>query len=89
MASNVRFVPKSGAGRLMCELPGVGSETRRIANSIQSKANAMLSPDGYSLEGFQLVELEMNGHVVRTKTDHARCSESRNKTLTKAFNSSR
>ena len=29
--------------------------------------------------------MEGNGYVVRTKTDHARYSQNKNKTLTKAF----
>ena len=59
------------------------------AESAESAANGALSPDGYSTPGFETKTMEMNGYVVRTKTDHARRSENKNKTLTKAFHSAR
>lgn len=89
MAKGVVFRPRSGAGREMCELPGVGNITSKVASSIESAANGALSPDGYSTPGFETKIMEMNGYVVRTKTDHARRSENKNKTLTKAFHSAR
>ena len=56
---------------------------------VESAANGALSPDGYSTPGFETKIMEMNGYVVRTKTDHARRSENKNKTLTKALHSAR
>lgn len=86
--ASVVYKPNMGAGRELCSLPGVGAMTSKIAESIRSSATSMLDPDeGYANEDFEKVEIDMNGYVVRTKTDHARYSENRNKTLTKAFHS--
>ena len=89
MATGAVFRPSSGACRERGVLPGVGGSTSKAASSIESAANGELSPDGYSTPGFEMKTMEMNGYVVRTKTDHARRSENKNKTLTKAFHSAR
>lgn len=83
--ASVRYVPKSGALRTFMRSAEVGAMTSRAADQVQSAANGMLSDDGYRNEGFEKKAMEGNGYVVRTKTDHARYSQNKNKTLTKAF----
>lgn len=68
---------------------GVQSVVDDMAQSVASAANAMLDPDeGYIYDDFEVKEFQVKlatGRVVRTKTDHARYSQAKNKTLTKAL----
>lgn len=90
MASAVRVKWIPHVGRVLCELPKVGEMTSGLADRCSAEANSLLDKDeGYVLQGFEVVSIDMNGYVVRTKTDHARHSQNKNKTLTKAFNSLR
>lgn len=83
---SARYVPKSGSIRAFMRSGEVGAMTSAAADQVQSAANGMLSKnDGYRYEGFEKVAMEGNGYVVRTKTNHARYSQNKNKTLTKAF----
>ena len=85
---SVRYVPNRGAMRTFMRSEEVGAMTGAAADQVQSAANSMLSEDGYKkYDGFEKVAMEGNGYVVRTKTDHARYSQNKNKTLTKAFHS--
>lgn len=86
--ADVDFKINRSIFRKLRAMPEVGAIARSAANSCASAANSMLDPDeGYRLEDFEVVPLEGNGYVVRTKTDHARHSQNKNKTLTKAFHS--
>lgn len=68
---------------------GVQAVVDEKARSVASTASAMLDSDeGYHLEDFEVKEFQgrlATGRVVRTKTDHARYSQAKNKTLTKAL----
>ena len=85
---SVRYEPKRGALKPYMQSAAVGAITRAKAEAIAASANSMLDPDeGYNYEDFEVVAMEGSGYVVRTKTDHARYSQNKNKTLTKAFHS--
>ena len=88
MARSVRLKMEPSFGRPLAELAGVGDMTRELAERCADAANGMLDKDdGYIAQGFEVKPMEGNGYVVRTKTDHARHSQAKNKTLTKAFHS--
>lgn len=83
-----RFKPdRAGYAALMDSFP-VQHATRAAAESVRGGANAILSKDGYRLVGFEMKPFQgklARGYVVRTKTDHARYSQARHKTLQKAL----
>ena len=86
--ADVDFKMNKAIFRTLRAMPEVGAMTRSAASSCASAANSMLDPDeGYRHEDFEVVALDGNGYVVRTKTDHARYSQNKNKTLTKTFHS--
>lgn len=86
--STTRVKWVSHPGTVLCSMPAVGVRAQMLAEACAERANGMLSAhDGYRYPGFEVVPMEMNGFVVRTKTDHARRSQAKNKTLTKAFGS--
>lgn len=88
MARSVRLRMAPGFGRPLVKLAGVGDMTRGLAERCADAANGMLDKgDGYIYRGFEVKPMEGNGYAVRTKTDHARHSQAKNKTLTKAFHS--
>lgn len=59
------------------------------AEDVASRAQASLSQrEGYIMEDYEVVTFQgklAQGRVVRTKTDHARYSQAKNKTLSKAL----
>lgn len=59
------------------------------AEDVASRAQASLSQrEGYILEDYEVASFQgklTQGRVVRTKTDHARYSQAKNKTLAKAL----
>ena len=70
----------------------VQSLVRQAADGVCERANALLSPDGYRLVGFECKPFQGTlapGFVVRTKSDHARYSQARHKTLQKAMRGGR
>lgn len=79
---------RAGYAALMDE-PGVQAVVQRVADDIADKATSMLDPDeGYDLDDFEVREARgqlARQRIVRTKTDHARYSQAKNKTLTKAL----
>lgn len=91
MGSTVKFgrfkADKAGYAALMNSGPVQGAVSRP-ARSVLSAANAALGKDGYRLPGFEVRPFQgklAHGFVVRTKTDHARYSQAKRKTLTKAL----
>lgn len=63
---------------------------RSKAKAVKAAADASLSPGGYRHEGHEVKDVTgelANGCVVRTKTDQARYTQAKRKTLTKAVNS--
>lgn len=58
------------------------------AQSIKGAADAGMSEGGYQLQGHEVNEFQgklAKGRVVRTKTDQARYTQAKRKTLTKAL----
>lgn len=91
MARSVRFGKfkwdRTGYKALMDSGP-VQAAIARPARAVLSAANGMLAADGYERDGFEVKPFEgklTRGMVVRTKTDHARYSQAKHKTLTKAL----
>lgn len=87
-----RFVPdKAGYAEVM-NSAAIQNELKRKAEAVKSTADSMLSEDGYALEGHEVKQFQgklANGYVVRTKNDHARYAQAKQKTLTKAMGSSK
>lgn len=81
---------RSGYADLM-DGAAVQALVQRAADSIADAASSMLDQDeGYKYDDFEVKDFQgelARGRVVRTKTDHARYSQAKNKTLTKALNS--
>ena len=72
--------------------PGVQSAIERKAQAVKSSADAGLSHGGYDYEGHEVKEFQgklARGRVVRTKTDQARYSEAKRKTLSKSLGAAR
>lgn len=82
---------RAGYAALMCS-PGVQSVVERKAQAVKSSADAGLSHGGYDYEGHEVKEFQgklARGRVVRTKTDQARYSEAKRKTLSKSLGAAR
>lgn len=82
---------RAGYAELM-DSPGVQSVIERKAKAVKSSADAGLSHGGYDYEGHEVKEFQgklARGRVVRTKTDQARYSEAKRKTLSKALGAAR
>lgn len=82
---------RAGYAALM-DSPGVQSVIDRKARAVKSSADAGLSHGGYDYEGHEVKEFHgklARGRVVRTKTDQARYSEAKRKTLSKALGAAR
>ena len=87
-----RFVPDKAGYAAVMNSAAIQGELQRKANAVKNSANAMLSDDGYVLEGHEVKQFQgklAKGYVVRTKNDHARYAQAKRKTLTKAMGSSR
>lgn len=82
---------RAGYAALMDSGP-VQSLVKGKAGAVASSADAMLSPGGYAVgdhEAKPFTGSLARGYVVRTKTDHARRAQAREKTLTKALGSAK
>ena len=82
---------RAGYAALM-DSPGVQGVIDRKARAVKSSADAGLSNGGYDYEGHEVKEFQgklARGRVVRTKTDQARYSEAKRKTLSKALGAAR
>lgn len=82
---------RAGYAALM-DSPGVQGVIERKARAVKSSADAGLSHGGYDYEGHEVKEFQgklARGRVVRTKTDQARYSEAKRKTLSKALGAAR
>lgn len=87
-----RFVPNKAGYAEVMNSSAIQSELQRKANAVKSSADAMLSEDGYALEGHEVKQFQgklANGYVVRTKNDHARYAQAKRKTLSKAIGSAK
>lgn len=76
----------------LMDSPGVQSAIERKAQAVKSSADAGLSHGGYDYEGHEVKEFQgklARGRVVRTKTDQARYSEAKRKTLSKSLGAAR
>ena len=72
----------------LMDSPGVQGVIERKAQAVKSSADAGLSHGGYDYEGHEVKEFQgklARGRVVRTKTDQARYSEAKRKTLSKSL----
>lgn len=77
---------------VLMDSPGVQGVIDRKARAVKSSADAGLSHGGYDYEGHEVKEFQgklARGRVVRTKTDQARYSEAKRKTLSKALGAAR
>lgn len=82
---------RAGYAALM-DSPGIQGVIDRKARAVKSSADAGLSHGGYDYEGHEVKEFQgklARGMVVRTKTDQARYSEAKRKTLSKALGAAR
>lgn len=82
---------RAGYAALM-DSPGIQGVIDRKARAVKSSADAGLSHGGYDYEGHEVKEFQgklARGRVVRTKTDQARYSEAKRKTLSKALGAAR
>lgn len=82
---------RAGYAAIM-DSPGVQSVIDRKARAVKSSADAGLSHGGYDYEGHEVKEFQgklARGRVVRTKTDQARYSEAKRKTLSKSLGAAR
>lgn len=82
---------RAGYAALM-DSPGIQGVIDRKARAVKSSADAVLSHGGYDYEGHEVKEFQgklARGRVVRTKTDQARYSEAKRKTLSKALGAAR
>ena len=93
--SSVKFgkfkMSRAGYAALM-DSPGIQGVIDRKARAVKSSADAGLSHGGYDYEGHEVKEFQgklARGRVVRTKTDQARYSEAKRKTLSKALGAAR
>lgn len=93
MASSVKFgrfkADKAGYRQVKNSAQVQGMLKVR-AEAVKRAADAALKADGYRLEGHVVKHVELpragdRAYMVRTKTDHARRSQGKHKTLTKAL----
>ena len=93
MARGVKFRWSRAGYQAVLDSDGVQSMVADVAQAIADRAGSMLDQDeGYELDDFEVKDFHgklARGKVVRTKTDHARYSQAKSKTLTKAKNSMR
>lgn len=77
---------------VLMDSPGVQTVIERKAQAVKSSADAGLSRGGYDYEGHEVKEFQgklARGRVVRTKTDQARYSEAKRKTLSNSLGAAR
>lgn len=95
MASRMRFRGDMGGYRAFMNGSSVQDHVDGIAREMTDKARAMLSPDWgdparedhFEVVEFVAPEFGVGARLVATNTEHAKRSQSKNKTLTKAFRS--
>ena len=90
MANMSSYTPDYSGYRAILKSAKVQALLNSKAQNVASSADGMLSSnDGYYLNSFEVKDFTTKsggtGKVVRTKTDHARYSQAKNKTLTKAL----
>ena len=93
MASRMRFRGSLGGYRAFMNGGAVQGHVDGIARDMADKATSMLSPDWggparedhFEVVEFTAPEFGVGARLVATNTDHAKRSQSKNKTLTKAF----
>jgi hypothetical protein len=76
----------------VASMPGVQRMVSDSAESTKKAADAALSEGGYSLPGHEVKDFQGKlapGKVVRTKTDQARYTQAKRKSLTKALGSAK
>lgn len=83
------FKPNRAGYAALMNSAQVQSVIEGKAEAVRDAADSALSDDGeYRYEGHEVKEIEgklARGRVVRTKTDQARYSEAKRKTLSKAL----
>ena len=91
MASSVKFgkfkMSRAGYAALM-DSTGVQGVIERKAQAVKAAADAGLSAGGYAYKGHEVKDFQgklARGKVVRTKTDQARYSGAKRKTLSKSL----
>lgn len=87
-----RFKPNRAGYAALMGSPQVQSLIDAKAEAVKAAADDGLSEGKYEYEGHEVKEIEgklARGRVVRTKTDQARYSEAKRKTLSKALGSAR
>lgn len=95
MARGIRFKPSYPGYRALMAESGIQGMVGDAAEKIASRATSMLSgdwgappeEDHFMVEDWTGPRFGAKGRMVFTHTEHARRSQSRNKTLTKALNS--
>jgi len=93
MAKGFRVVPNRAGYRAVLNSSQVQADVQKRAEAIARRANASIGrPEGYRLDDFEVKEWQgklAKGYVVRTKTDHARASQTQRNTLMKALDAGR
>lgn len=90
--ASVRFVKNSSGIKELMNNPQIQAMLDSKARAVQKTANAMLSKEGYTrVNSFEVSDRTFNdgrkAKNVYTRTNHAKYSQNKNKTLTKAFRS--
>lgn len=93
MASSIRFRGNMGGYRAFMNGSAVQGHVDGIAHDMADTASAALSPDWgdparedhFEVVEFTAPEFGVGARLVATNTEHAKRSQSKNKTLTKAF----
>lgn len=87
-----RFKPNRAGYAALMNSEQVQAVIDGKADAVRAAADSALSDGGYRYEGHEVKEIEgklARGRVVRTKTDQARYSEAKCKTLSKALGAAR
>lgn len=87
-----RFKPNRAGYAALMSSAQVQAVIEGKAGAVRAAADSALSDGGYRYEGHEVKEIEgklARGRVVRTKTDQARYSEAKRKTLSKALGAAR
>ena len=87
-----RFKPDRAGYAALMDSPKVQSLIDAKAEAVKAAADAGMSEGGYLFVGHEVKDFQgklARGRVVRTKTDQARYSEAKRKTLSRALDSAR
>lgn len=92
MASGIRFKPNYAGYRAVLNGSGCQAYVDKLAHEMADSASSNLSKDGTPPreDHFEVVEYTgkkfgARGRLIATNTKHAKRSQAKNKTLTKAF----